>query len=91
MLNDTMPPREPVGPVSHWEDSLAPVRKMLTGNEMRSLCWEMPISASAPALSCWGCPKACELKLFSSSRRVEREGNLADAENVNFFWRGLEK
>lgn len=68
-----------------WEDSLAPVREVLTGDGLGYLWWEMPIPATAPALSCWGCYKACELNLFSSSGKVGQEEDLAAAENVSFF------
>lgn len=89
--NCTVPPQGPVGSMSHWENSPAPVRKMLTSDEMVPLRWEVPVSASATAMSHWGCPKACELKLFSSNAKVEREGDLAAAENVNFAFGGWEK
>lgn len=85
MPKGTVPPQEPVGPMFRWEDSLAPVRKMLTAGGVRSLSWEMPISATAPAMSCWGCCKTCKLNLFSSSGKVEREEDLAAAENVSFL------
>lgn len=51
----------------------------------------MPTSSSAPAMSCWGCPKACELKLFSNNGKVVKERDLAAEENINFFLGGWEK
>lgn len=78
-------PVDPVDPVFQWEDSLAPAREALPVGGLCYLWREMPISATAPAQSCWGCSKACELNWFSSSGKVEREEDLAAAENVNFF------
>jgi len=85
MLNGTMPPWVPVGPVSHRKDSLALVRKILNSDEKRSLCWKMSISASAPDMSRWGCPKACELKLFSNSKKGSGFGS---STKVSFFLGG---
>lgn len=87
MPGSTVPPQELVGPMFQWENSLDLVREVLTGDGVRNLWWEIPISATTPALSCWGCSKACELNPFSSSGKVKREEDWL-LQKMSTFFRG---